>query len=104
MPYFKDSEGLVIHAIESVETYRTLLTDYLNLYHSNMSTKMNDIMKVLTIFSAIFIPLSFFAGVYGTNFTHFPSLKHENGIYIFWGAMLSIALGMLYYFKRKDWF
>jgi magnesium transporter len=104
MPYFKDSEGLVIHAIESVETYRSLLTDYLNLYHSNMSTKMNDIMKVLTIFSAIFIPLSFFAGVYGTNFTHFPSLENENGIYIFWGAMLTIALGMLYYFKRKDWF
>jgi len=104
LPYFKDLEGLVTHAIESVETYRTLLTDYLNLYHSNMSTKMNDIMKVLTIFSAIFIPLSFFAGVYGTNFTHFPSLEHENGIYIFWGAMLTIALGMLGYFKKKDWF
>jgi magnesium transporter len=104
LPYFKDLEGLVTHAIESVETYRTLLTDYLTLYHSGMSTKMNDIMKVLTIFSAIFIPLSFFAGVYGTNFQNLPELEYEYSYFIFWGVMVSMAVGMLFYFKQKDWF
>lgn len=103
-PYITDLEGLITHAIESAETYRTLLTDYLNLYHSSMSTKMNDIMKVLTIFSAIFIPLSFFAGVYGTNFQHFPELEYRYSYPIFWGFMLLIALTMLWFFKRKDWF
>jgi magnesium transporter len=102
--YFKDLEGLVFHALETVETYRNLLSDYLNLYHTSISTKMNDIMRVLTIFSAIFIPLSFFAGVYGTNFTHFPELDMQYSYYVFWGVMVSMALGMLYYFKRKGWF
>lgn len=103
IPYYKDLEGLVTHAIESVETYRTLLTDYLNLYHSNMSTKMNDIMKVLTIFSAIFIPLSFFAGVYGTNFEYFPELDYRYSYFIFWGVIIAAATTMLFYFKRKGW-
>ncbi len=101
--YLKDLEGLVIHAIESVETYRNLLTDYLNLYHSHMSTKMNDIMKVLTIFSAIFIPLSFFAGVYGTNFEYFPELEYRYSYFIFWGVIVAVALTMLIYFKRRKW-
>lgn len=102
-PYFKDLEGLVIHAIESVEAYRSLLTDYLSLYHSNMSTRMNDIMRILTIFSAIFIPLSFFAGVYGTNFQYLPELDYRYAYPIFWGAVIIVALSMLLFFKRKGW-
>jgi len=102
-PYYKDLLGLVTHAIESAEAYRTVLSDYLQLYHSIVSNKMNDIMKVLTIFSAIFIPLSFFAGVYGTNFDHLPELHYKYSYYIFWGVIVIIALTMLLYFRRKKW-
>lgn len=104
LPYYRDLSGLVTHTIESVEAYRTVLNDYIQIYHSGVSYKMNDIMKVLTIFSAIFIPLSFFAGVYGTNFTHFPELGFRYAYPLFWGAVVLIAGGMLFYFKRKGWF
>tara|TARA_Y100001934_G_C12316297_1_gene757661 strand:- start:481 stop:1545 length:1065 start_codon:yes stop_codon:yes gene_type:complete len=104
LPYFKDLEGLVLHTLESVDTYRNLLSDYLNLYHTSISTKMNDIMRVLTIFSAIFIPLSFFAGVYGTNFEYFPELHYKYSYFIFWGMILAVAISMLWYFRRKKWF
>lgn len=103
LPYYKDLQGLVIHAIESVEAYRVILSDYIQLYHSTLSTKMNDIMKVLTIFSAIFIPLGFLAGVYGTNFDNLPELHYQYSYYIFLGAVLCVAGGMLLYFKRKGW-
>ena len=102
-PFYSDLNGLVIHAIESVEAYRVVLNDYLQIYHSNMSARMNDIMRVLTIFSAIFIPLSFFAGVYGTNFEYFPELEYRYAYPIFWGVVVLIALGLLLFFKRKGW-
>jgi len=103
MPYYKDLHGLVLHAFETVETYRNLLSDYFNFYHASLSTKMNDIMRVLTIFSAIFIPLSFFAGVYGTNFKHFPELEYQYSYYIFWAFISLVAIAMLAYFKKKKW-
>lgn len=103
LPFYKDLSDLVTHVIESVEAYRVLLNDYLQLYHSNVSARMNDIMKVLTIFSAIFIPLSFFAGVYGTNFEYFPELGFKYSYFIFWGVVVLIAGGMLYFFHRKKW-
>lgn len=103
LPYYKDLHGLVLHAYETVETYRNLLSDYFNFYHASLSTKMNDIMRVLTIFSAIFIPLSFFAGVYGTNFEYFPELQYRYSYFFFWGFILAVAIAMLVYFKRKKW-
>ena len=103
MPYFKDLHDLITHAVESVETYRVVLTDYIQLYHSSMSTKMNDIMRTLTIFSAIFIPLSFFAGVYGTNFEYLPELGFHYAYPVFWGMVILIAGGLLLFFKRKGW-
>jgi magnesium transporter len=102
-PFYKDLSDMITHAVESVETYRVILTDYIQLYHSSMSTRMNDIMKILTIFSAIFIPLSFFAGVYGTNFENFPELQYEYAYFIWWGVVVMIALGMLWFFNRKGW-
>lgn len=104
LPFLKDLDDLVTHVIESVEAYRQVLSDYLQVYHTNVSAKMNDIMKVLTIFSAIFIPLSFFAGVYGTNFSYLPELNFHYSYFIFWGVIVSMAGGMLIYFKRKGWF
>lgn len=104
LPFYRDLDDLITHAIESVEAYRQVLSDYLQVYHSNVSARMNDIMKVLTIFSAIFIPLSFFAGVYGTNFDNLPELHFQYSYYIFWGVIVTMAAGMLIYFKRNGWF
>lgn len=102
-PFYRDLQGLVLHAVESADTYRQLLTDYHNLYLSNLSYKMNDIMKVLTMFSAIFIPLSFFAGVYGTNFEYLPELAWHWAYPVFWLSCLSIAGGILAFFRYKRW-
>jgi magnesium transporter len=64
---------------------------------------MNEIMKVLTIFSTIFIPLTFFAGVYGMNFKNLPELEWKYGYFLFWGIMVSISIIMLIFFRRKKW-
>jgi magnesium transporter len=69
-----------------------------------VANKMNDIMKVLTIFAAVFIPLTFIAGVYGTNFEYLPELKYKYSYFVFWGVMIVIAGVSLYYFKKKKWF
>jgi magnesium transporter len=71
---------------------------------SAMSNKMNEVMKVLTIFASIFIPLTFIAGIYGMNFEIMPELKWEYGYFIAWGGMVIVALILLVYFKRKKWF
>ena len=70
--YLKMVSNNVLHVLEAIESYREILTDQLNIYHTNLSSKMNDIMKVLTIFSAIFIPLLFIAGFFRTIFKYFP--------------------------------
>jgi Mg2+ and Co2+ transporter CorA len=103
-PFFKDMEDLIIHATEAIDTYRELLTDQLNIYNSVVANKMNDIMKVLTIFAAVFIPLTFIAGVYGTNFEYLPELKYKYSYFIFWGVLVFVAGASLYYFKKKKWF
>ena len=68
-----------------------------------ISSRLNDIMKFLTIFSVIFIPLTFIAGIYGTNFDNLPELHFEHGYYIMLGCMTAVAIAMLFYFKRKKW-
>lgn len=103
-PFLKDLEDLAAHASEAVDTYRDLLTDQLNIYNSATANRMNDIMKVLTIFAAIFIPLTFIAGIYGTNFEYLPELRYKYSYFIFWGVLVVIAGALLYYFKKKRWF
>jgi magnesium transporter len=102
-PFLKDLQDLMIHATEAIDTYREMLSDQLNIYNSSISNRMNEIMKVLTIFAAIFIPLTFFAGIYGTNFEYLPELHFKYSYFIFWGVMITVAIAMLSYFKRKDW-
>jgi magnesium transporter len=70
---------------------------------TNMSNKMNEVMKVLTVTASIFIPLTFIAGVYGMNFKNMPELQSEYGYYYLWGVFLIVGLGLLIFFKRKDW-
>ena len=103
VPFLKDLEDLITQASEAIDTYREMLSDQMNLYNSFLSNKMNDIMRVLTIFAAIFIPLTFVAGIYGTNFDYLPELHFKYSYFILWGILILIAVSMLVYFKRKKW-
>lgn len=102
--HFKELVNNISQAIESSDSYREILSDQLNIYHTTISSKLNDIMKFLTIFSVIFIPLTFIAGIYGTNFDVVPELHYEYSYFIMWGVMLTVAVAMLIYFKKKKWF
>ena len=102
--YLRDLEGLVTQALEAIEIYYTMLSDQQNSYNATISNNVNDIMKVLTIFSAIFIPLTFIVGVYGMNFDYIPFLRYRYAYFILWGIMIAIVILMLFFFKRKRWF
>lgn len=102
--YFRDIYDHIIQMIDIVETYRDICSGMLDTYLSSISNKTNDIMKVLTIFSTIFIPLTFLAGVYGMNFRNLPELNWEFGYFIFWGISAVITGLMLRFFKNKNWF
>lgn len=101
--YLQDLIDLVTQAEESIDIYNNLLADGLNIYNTNISNRANEIMKVLTIFAAIFIPLTFLAGIYGMNFTYFPELHFHYSYPIFWGVVIFIGGGLLLLFKRKKW-
>ncbi|MBU0765082.1 MAG: magnesium/cobalt transporter CorA [Bacteroidetes bacterium] len=102
--FIKDLYDLATHTLDTVETYRDVLSDYLNIYHTGVSNRMNEVMKVLTIFAAIFIPLTFIAGIYGTNFDYFPEIHLTYGYLFFWIVLIVVAIGMLFYFRKKKWF
>lgn len=102
-PFIKDLLDHVIHVNEILELNRETINDNLNTYHSQMGSRLNDILKVLTIFSVVFIPLTFMAGIYGMNFEHMPELAYQYSYPIFWGLLLLVTAGMLFYFKRKKW-
>lgn len=102
--HYKELQDNMNQAVELLDYYRELLYDELNIYHSSMSTRLNDIMTLLTIFSVIFIPLTFIVGVYGMNFKNMPELDWKYGYFIILGIMLLIAAFMLWYFKKKKWF
>lgn len=76
----------------------------INLIFSIQGHRLNEVMKTLTIFSVIFIPLTFLAGIYGMNFEYIPELKHHNGYFILLGVMVLVTLACIYYFKKKKWF
>lgn len=101
---FEDLKNNVNQAIESLESYREILADQLQVYHTTISSKLNDIIKFLTVFSVIFIPLTFIAGVYGTNFDYLPELHFKYGYFMMLGLMLILAVSMIFYFKKKKWF
>lgn len=101
--YLKDLYDHTVQIIDTIETYRDMTSGMLDLYLSSVSNKMNEVMKVLTIISTIFIPLTFIAGIYGMNFEFMPELTWEYGYFIVLGIMLLISAGMLYFFRRKKW-
>jgi magnesium transporter len=103
IPFLKDLQDIATQATETLDSYREMLSDHLNIYNTTVSNRLNEIMKVLTIFAAIFIPLTFIAGIYGTNFDYLPELHFKYSYYIFWGVMLLVAGMMLRFFRRKGW-
>jgi len=104
LKYFHDLNDLIMQASETIEIYQMMLSDQMNIYNANLDLKANEIMKVLTVFSAFFIPLTFVAGVYGTNFENIPELKMKYGYLYFWVVMVLITLGLTFYFKKRKWF
>jgi magnesium transporter len=101
--YFGDVYDHSIRIIEAMESYRDLIAGMLDIYLSSVSNKMNETMKVLTIFSSIFIPLTFIAGVYGMNFEHMPELQWKWGYPTLWVVFIAISAFLLRFFKKKDW-
>ena len=101
--FIRDLYDHTVKVIENIEVLRDMTSGLLDLYMNTTSNKMNEIMKVLTIMTSIFIPLTFIAGVYGMNFTNMPELQHKYGYFMILGVMVVVVLGMLYYLKRKKW-
>jgi magnesium transporter len=102
--HLRDVYDHSIHIIDNVETLRDLLSGMLDLHMSSSNQRMNEIMKTLTLFATIFMPLTFIAGVYGMNFEHMPELSWSWGYPATWLVMGSIAGGLLIYFKWRRWF
>ena len=103
-PYFRDIRDTAQSLLDEVDTNKQILESLTQLYYATLSHRMNEIMKVLTMVGAIFIPLTFIAGIYGMNFINMPELEWKYGYYFIWGVMISLALLLLIYFKRKKWF
>ncbi|MDO6596737.1 magnesium/cobalt transporter CorA [Oceanihabitans sp. 2_MG-2023] len=101
--YLRNLYDHMIQVNESIDLYREMIWGLMDLYMTNISNKMNEVMKVLTIIATIFIPLTFIAGIYGMNFTNMPELNSPYGYYIVWAVMLIILIIMLIYFRRKKW-
>jgi magnesium transporter len=101
--YLRDVYDHTIHTIDTIESYRDMISGMLEIYLSNNANKLNQIMKVLTIITTIFIPLSFIAGIYGMNFDIMPELHWRWGYFVALGGMLVIALIMLRAFRKRKW-
>lgn len=101
--YYRDLYDHTYRIVESLENYREMTFNLLQIYLSEVSTRMNEIMKMLTIIATIFIPLTFIVGVYGMNFKYMPELEYRYGYFIVWGVVIVIALLLIFYFKRKKW-
>ncbi|MFH1983400.1 MAG: magnesium/cobalt transporter CorA [Pseudomonadota bacterium] len=101
--YFNDVHDHAIQVIDTIESYRDMLSGMMDLYLTTMSNRMNEVMKVLTIIATIFIPLTFMAGVYGMNFKYMPELEWPWAYFALWAAMIAVALAMVSFFRRKGW-
>jgi len=102
--YFSDVYDHVIHLLDSLDTYKDLTSTLMDLYMNTINYKMNEVMKLLTIITTIFIPLSFIAGIYGMNFDNMPELRLDYGYFYILGLMAAIFIAMIFYFRYKKWF
>lgn len=101
--FLRDVYDHTIQVIDALDSYREVLSGLQDLYLSSISNRMNEVMKVLTIAATIFVPLTFFAGIYGMNFEFMPELHWRWAYPLFWLVVLALGGGMLVYFRRKGW-
>jgi magnesium transporter len=101
--YIRDIYDHTIQVIDTTESFRDSTGSLLDLYLSTVSNRTNDVMKVLTMISTIFMPLTFIAGVYGMNFEHMPELGWRYGYFVVLGLMIISIIIMLMWFRRKKW-
>jgi magnesium transporter len=101
--YLRDVYDHTIQTIDTIETYRDMVSGMLDIYLSSVSNRLNSVMKVLTIIATIFMPLTFLAGIYGMNFKYMPELEWRWGYPFIWLIMVGIGVFMLLYFKKKKW-
>lgn len=103
MPFLRDVHGHSVQVSDSVQTLHEILAGMLDVQISLQGMRMNNVMKLLTLIATIFIPLTFLAGIYGMNFRDMPELNWPWGYPVLLLIMLLVAVGMVYYFKRKNW-
>lgn len=102
-PYLRDVYEHTVQVIDTLETSREMITGAVDICMTSISNRLNEVMRVLTVITTIFIPLSFIAGVYGMNFEHMPELHWRFGYEAVWVVMIAVAAGMLVYFRRRRW-
>jgi magnesium transporter len=103
LPFYRDIYDHLVRVADLAESYRDLITGLLDAHLSVVSNRLNEVMKVLTIFSAIMLPLTFIVGVYGMNFDNMPELHSRYGYFVTLAAMATVASGMLLFFWNKGW-
>jgi magnesium transporter len=103
LPFYRDVHDHLLRISDLAESYRDLVSGLFDIHFSVTANKTNEVMKLLAIFSAIMLPLSLVAGIYGMNFENMPELRSQNGYYLTLGFMILIAVTLLYYFWRKGW-
>jgi magnesium transporter len=102
--FLRDTQDHIAQIIESIETLREMLSNLMEMYLSGISNRLNEVMKVLTIFASIFIPLTLIAGIYGMNFKYMPELQLKFGYPMSLAMMAAVAITLILYFRRKKWF
>ena len=101
--YLRDSLDHALQISDVLDTFHEIALGLMEVYHSSLSNRTNEIIKVLTILSSIFIPLTFIVGVYGMNFEYMQELHWRYGYLLTWGMMLAVVTGLLFYFRRSGW-
>jgi magnesium transporter len=104
LPYLRDVQDHTLRVIDAIETYRDTTTTMVDMYMSSVSNRLNETMRVLTVISTIFIPLTFIVGIYGMNFPNMPEMGWRWSYAVVWGVMLAASGGMIVYFRRRGWF
>lgn len=102
--YFRDVHDHILNIVEYIEVMREILSDLSDTFQFNVGNRMNEVMKVLTVISTIFIPLTFIAGIYGMNFENMPELKSPYGYFVCLAVMFALGIVSAVYFKIKKWF
>ena len=101
--YLRDVYDHTIRVIETIETFRDMVSGMVDVYLSSVSNRTNEVMKVLTIIATIFMPLTFIVGIYGMNFENMPELGWRWGYLAVWLTIMAVSLSMLAYFRKKKW-